>query len=129
MNFDPAADNELKATLDPNLTEPEREELIETMQLLGGERPTPHLEFIDRLAGYLGLEPRDLKQLSETAELLMEARPLPGPSFRGELARRLSARPAPPPQLRLRIAAYAGSGALLLLLVAVGLAGVGPLAS
>jgi hypothetical protein len=129
MNFDPTNDNELRASLDPRLNETEREELLETMRLLESERPTPLADFTDRLAAHLGLEREDRVQLTETAGRLKEERPLPRPSFRGELARLLSAPSAPSQGLRLRIAAYAGSGALLLAIVGIGLAGVGPLAS
>jgi hypothetical protein len=66
-------------------------------------------------------------------ERLRGERPVPSPRFRGELRRRLSQQAAPDParpaRLRLLVAAYAGSGALLLAIAAIGLAGVGPLAS
>lgn len=75
------------------------------------------------------LEPAERKRLLETARLLEQARPTPRPSFRGELARHLRARPADPGRLRLLIGAYAGSGLVLLAVVAIGLAGAGPLAS
>jgi hypothetical protein len=58
-------------------------------------------------------------------------RPVPRPLFRGELRRSLMSaartRPEPPRRLRLAIAGYAASGALLLAIAAVGLAGAGPL--
>ena len=60
-------------------------------------------------------------------------RPVPSAAFRGELRRRLlvssGALKTTPPHLRLLIATYAGSGAVLLLVAAVGVAGAGPLAS
>jgi hypothetical protein len=68
------------------------------------------------------------ERLSETADLLEQARPLPRPEFRGRLARQLRARSSGPQRLRVLIGAYAGSGLALLILVAIGLAGAGPLA-
>jgi hypothetical protein len=71
----------------------------------------------------------------ETSDLearLERARPVPHPAFRGELRRSLLAREedtARPPALRRLIAGYAASGALLLLVGAAGLAGLGPLAA
>jgi len=129
MNVDPRADSELRASLDPRLDDAERKELLETMRLLERERPTPLADFTDRLAAHLGLEREDRVRLTETADLLREERPLPQASFRGALARRLSVAPAPLQGLRLRIAAYAASGALLLAIAGIGLVGVGPLAS
>jgi hypothetical protein len=128
MNFDPTTDAELRALLDPQLTDTEREQLVETMRLFERERPTPLPEFVERLAGHLGFEQTADSHFAETADLLSRARPLPSPAFRGKLARRLSAQSGPPPKLRLRIAAFAGSGALLLAIVTFGVAGLGPLA-
>jgi hypothetical protein len=73
---------------------------------------------------------RDLQPLVERLEA---ERPVPDAAFRGELRRRLlgragDARPAPA-RLRLLITAYGGAGSLLLVLAAVGVAGVGPLAA
>jgi hypothetical protein len=76
-----------------------------------------------------GLEATERKDLAETARLLGHARPLPRPGFRGRLARELRARPSNPQRMRVLINAYAGSGLVLLAVVAVGLAGVGPLAA
>ena len=73
------------------------------------------------------LDPAERAELLETARLLERSRPLPRPAFMGGLARSLRARPAPPARLRLLIGAYAASGLALLAMVAVGLAGVGPL--
>ena len=53
---------------------------------------------------------------------------MPRPAFRGKLARQLRARSTGPQRVRLLIGAYAGSGLALLAVVAVGLAGAGPLA-
>jgi hypothetical protein len=66
-------------------------------------------------------------------ERLRDERPAPSAAFRGELRRRLADRvaslPTGPRTVRLMVAAYAGSGAVLLGIAALGLAGVGPLAS
>jgi len=63
----------------------------------------------------------------EIERQLTEGRPLPPASFRGELRRRLLGPQAlPPSRVRLLIAAYAGSGGLLLATVVLGIAGVGP---
>jgi hypothetical protein len=75
------------------------------------------------------LRPAERAALLETANRLDEARPVPRPAFRGRLARQLGARPTRPERIRVLISAYAGSGLLLLAVVAVGLAGIGPLAS
>ena len=74
------------------------------------------------------LEPAERMRLLETARLLEQVRPRPRPAFRGELARQLRTRSAGPQRVRLLIGAYAGSGFALLAVVAVGLAGAGPLA-
>jgi hypothetical protein len=76
-----------------------------------------------------GMNPGERERLLETAHLLEQSRPVPQPAFRGRLARDLRAHPATPQRLRLLIGAYASSGLLLLAAVAIGLAGVGPLAS
>lgn len=71
--------------------------------------------------------------LDAISERLQRERPVPTPGFRGDLRRRLSEQastdPARPRKLGLAIAAYAGSGTLLWAVAALGLAGVGPLAS
>jgi hypothetical protein len=73
------------------------------------------------------------EDLDAIAERLRAERPVPAPGFRGDLRRQLvvSDRPAPiaPRRLRLLVGAYAGSGAVLMAIAAIGLAGVGPLAS
>jgi hypothetical protein len=74
------------------------------------------------------LEPAERDRLLGTARLLEQARPAPRPAFRGRLARQLRADSAGPQRLRLLIGAYAGSGLALLAVVAIGLAGAGPLA-
>lgn len=71
--------------------------------------------------------------LDPIATRLRGERPVPSPGFRGELRRRLLAQARGgsirPRKLRLLIAVYAGSGALLLATAAIGLTGLGPLAS
>ncbi|MQA75863.1 MAG: hypothetical protein GEU88_16275, partial [Solirubrobacterales bacterium] len=71
--------------------------------------------------------------LDRLAERLGTERPVPSAGYRAALRRSLLTR-APeqrfaPRRLRLLIGAYAGSGAALLLVVAVGVLGAGPLAS
>jgi hypothetical protein len=78
------------------------------------------------------LSPKPPRDDAEMEELLTAARPLPRPAFRGELRRRLSGSRdghGSERRLRLVIAAYAGSGGLLLALVVLGLAGAGPLSA
>jgi hypothetical protein len=74
--------------------------------------------------------PGDDPNLERMAQRLEAERPVPHPAFRGELRRELLATErsgkAPPARLRARITAYAGSGAAMLLIAAVGLAGIGP---
>lgn len=69
-------------------------------------------------------------ELNDIAARLEAERPVPHPAFRGALRRRLMARrqrsQSAPARLRLAITAYAGSGAALLAVAAVGLAGIGP---
>ena len=70
--------------------------------------------------------------LESIATRLATERPVPRAGFRGELRRHLTNGDsgAPRPQrLRLLLGAYAGSGALLLAIVALGIAGAGPLAA
>lgn len=70
--------------------------------------------------------------LEQIAARLEAERPVPRAAFRGELRRALlgsaERRPLEPPRLRLMIAGFTGSGAGLLAIAAVGLAGLGPLA-
>jgi hypothetical protein len=71
--------------------------------------------------------------LDPIARRLESERPAPSAGFRGELGRRLTSeaqeRQGEPPRLLLLIAAYAGSGAVLLVIAVIGLAGVGPLSA
>jgi hypothetical protein len=74
------------------------------------------------------LEPPDADELMLLAERLRAARPLPQPAFRGDLGRKLAAgSPRVRARIRILVAAYAGSGTLLLVIGALG-AGAGPLA-
>jgi hypothetical protein len=72
----------------------------------------------------------DDAELAELADRMLRERAVPAPGYRGALRRRLLAdldrrgpRLASP---KLWVAGYAGSGVALLLVAAVGLAGVGP---
>jgi hypothetical protein len=73
------------------------------------------------------------QRLESTSQRLESERPVPRPTFRGDLRRSLLAElesePVAPPRLRLLIAAYAGSGLVLLAVAGVGLDGIGPLAA
>jgi hypothetical protein len=75
------------------------------------------------------LQPQERIELLETVRLLEDQRPIPRPAFRGQLARRLRTRPQSPYLVRRLTAAYAGLGFTLLMVVAIGLAGAGPLAA
>lgn len=90
----------------------------------------PHEKILDPDLG-----PHEREALVRTAERLERNRPYPSPAFRGELRRslladrtpRARARATGPASVRRLIAIYAGSGAALLLVAAVGVAGAGPL--
>jgi hypothetical protein len=80
----------------------------------------------------LASEPEgDRAGLMALAERLGGERPVPSAGFRATLRRRLldqgpgERRPA---RIRVLVAAYAGSGSLLLAVAAIGVAGAGPLA-
>jgi hypothetical protein len=75
------------------------------------------------------LKPQERTKLLDTARLLEEHRPMPRPAFRGQLARRLRGPSRDPYPVRRLIAAYAGTGFVLLIVVGIGLAGAGPLAA
>jgi hypothetical protein len=71
-------------------------------------------------------------ELDEVVARLGAERATPGAAFRGELKRHLLADDQPhaaPADLRRVIAAYAGGGAALIAIAAVGLIGVGPFAA
>ena len=74
-------------------------------------------------------DPDDDVALTRLALRLESERPLPSPTFRGNLRRRLLGTPAVPRRLRLQIALYGTSGFLLLLVGASSAAGLGPLAA
>ena len=76
-------------------------------------------------------KPTQIDEHGEVQQMLIEERPLPRAAFRAELRRSLllDRSGVRPRRLRLLIAAYAGSGALLIAVAAIGLAGVGPLAA
>ena len=87
--------------------------------------------FSDELGQYV--DPREAAAIDDLAQLLRDERPRPRPAVRAELRGRLSRLDARPsrwqPRRPARIAlSYAGSGLLLLLVAAIGLAGIGPLA-
>ena len=80
-----------------------------------------------------GLHPQESPELLQLTERLEDERPVPRASFRGELRRQLlkaaERHVAWPRRLRFLVSAYAGSGAALLAIAALGVAGVGPLAA
>ena len=80
-----------------------------------------------------GIEPDEAEALARVALRLTDERPVPRPGFRGALWRHLSADArragSRPRRLGSVIAAFSGSGFLLLAIAAVGLAGAGPFAS
>ena len=98
----------------------------------------------DDIAGDLepGLDPREREELTETGRRLLAMRPSPAPGFELALRARLlpppshSPEPArraagsrPLPGFRALASAYAGAGALLLAVAAMGVAGAGPFAA
>lgn len=76
-----------------------------------------------------GLGDGERRALARVAAYLEQERPVPAPSFRGDLGRRLAdQRPARGIVFKRRLAiAYAASGGFLLLIAAAGLVGIGPL--
>jgi len=74
-----------------------------------------------------GLEPGAPPELLQLARRLADERPVPSAAFRGRLRRHLLERAAHR-SVGARIAAFAGSGGLLLALAAAGAAGAGPFA-
>jgi hypothetical protein len=80
------------------------------------------------------LEPAERDGLAEAGVRLAERRPLPDPNFRGALRRLLLDAPArrlsmSPRAIRALSASYMCSGAVLLAVAALGLAGSGPFAA
>jgi hypothetical protein len=79
------------------------------------------------------MTPTEDQDLTQMTERLQAERPVPGAAFRGDLRRSLvTAKPsrrALAPRVGVLIGAYAASGAALLAIAAIGLAGVGPLAA
>jgi hypothetical protein len=77
--------------------------------------------------------PGEPEALLELADRLERERPIPSTGFRGELRRqllsRVGSRPLRPQRLGALIGAYTGSGAVLLAVAVLGIAGVGPLAA
>jgi hypothetical protein len=74
------------------------------------------------------------RELEETARLLEDSRPVPSPAFRGALQRSLARRRGSftrRAQIHARriVLAYGGSGTVMLVVAAVGLAGIGPFAA
>jgi hypothetical protein len=71
----------------------------------------------------------EIEGIDRVGERLDAERPIPRAAFRAELQGRLASMPSPwrPQRLGLAVAAYAGSGFLLMALAAIGLAGAGPL--
>jgi hypothetical protein len=87
-----------------------------------------HARISDELSDHVSADEREA--LDRIARRLESERPVPRAGFRSELHSQLvsaegSWRPA---RLRLAVAAYSGSGVLLLGIAAIGLAGAGPLA-
>ena len=76
-----------------------------------------------------GIPEDEADALVQLARRLQIERPVPSAAFRGMLRRRLVGEDPPrgrPSRLRLLVAAYLGSGAVLLALAATGVAGAGP---
>jgi hypothetical protein len=73
------------------------------------------------------------EEFDPTAERLKVERPVPRAGFRGDLRRTIldaaNAQPSRPQRLGLVIAAYAGSGLVLLAIAVAGVAGTGPFAT
>ena len=71
----------------------------------------------------------EAEAVDRIGDRLEAERPVPRAGFRAELKARLASAPTSwrPRRLRLAVAAYAGSGFLLLAVAALGLAGSGPL--
>jgi hypothetical protein len=80
-----------------------------------------------------GPAPRWSPELVELARRLERERPVPRAGFRATLRKTLldaeGARALSRARVRLQLAAYAGSGVVLLAIAALGVSGVGPLAA
>ena len=68
-------------------------------------------------------------ELQSVEQRLVRERPIPTPAFRSELGALISRSGPQRQRVRVLISAYAGSGALLLAVAVLGVAGVGPLAA
>lgn len=85
----------------------------------------PDSEFLEP-----GLDPREREELSAIAQRLRYERPVPRLAFVAALRKALiGTEPEAPQRAQRLIAAYAGSGLILLALAALGIAGAGPLAA
>jgi hypothetical protein len=78
------------------------------------------------------LQAPEAASLLAVADRLDRERPVPRPSWRGDTGRYLTSelettRHARPRRFRLLVAGYAGSGAVLLAVALIGVAGAGPL--
>jgi hypothetical protein len=79
-------------------------------------------------------DPAETRRLLALSERLQAERPVPSPLYRGLLRRRLLRAQAAHPQMmraraRLLVLAYGASGAVLMLIAALGVAGAGPFAA
>jgi hypothetical protein len=95
----------------------------------GPERPGPG-GISDELRPYV--DRSEAEGIDRVGERLEAARPIPRAAFRAELRARLGRLGTAEPRWRPRhlgrlVAAYVGSGLLLLAVAGIGLAGVGPL--
>jgi hypothetical protein len=94
-------------------------------------RPEDDIRGRDEIESLLGDVPEgeraDLRRLAAQ----LSDRPIPKPALRAAIHRRIAdgALEARPPRLGRLVAAYMSSGAFLLVVAAVGVAGVGPLAA
>jgi hypothetical protein len=86
-------------------------------------------DFEDDLRSEIRGEER--RELLTLAQWLAERRPVPRPGLRSDIRSQLlrGVRPVPRSRVAALIFGYAGSGALLLVVAAAGLVGVGPFAA
>jgi hypothetical protein len=78
------------------------------------------------------VDAHETRGINALGEWLLEAKPVPRAGFRAELNAHLREQTQAPPAWRPQrlgrlVAAYAGSGVLLMVVAAIGLAGAGPL--